>query len=93
MLMIQAEAQLFDQFGDNGYTIISNCDTYVYLGGNDIKTAKAVSERSNIPLHRVLNMPIETNWVFRRGSEPVNGINYDIDALLKKYDLLEEEVR
>ncbi len=93
MLMIQAEAQLFDQFGDNGYTIISNCDTYVYLGGNDIKTAKAVSERSNIPLHRVLNMPIGTNWVFRRGSEPVNGINYDIDALLEKYDLLEEEVR
>ena len=45
MLMIQAESQLTENYGYDGKTIIGNCDTYVYLGGNDIETAKAVAER------------------------------------------------
>lgn len=43
MLMIQAESQLTENYGDDGRTIIGNCDTYVYLGGNDLETAKSVA--------------------------------------------------
>ena len=84
MLMIQAESQLRECYGDDGRTIIGNCDTYVYLGGNDVETAKMVSARSNMPLCRILEMPIGTNWVFRRGSKPVNGRNFDLEAYLKE---------
>ena len=71
MLMIQSEAQLVKGYGSDALTIISNCDTYVYLGGNDISTARSVSERSDKSLRQILNMPIGSCWVFRRGSEPI----------------------
>ena len=70
MLMIQSEAQLRQGYEHDAQTIISNCDTYVYLGGNDVQTAKAVSERCDKPLNEVLYMPVGHCWVFRRGSQP-----------------------
>ncbi len=72
MLMIQAEAQLKAGYGDDDKTIISNCDTYAYFGGNDVGTAEMVSTRCDRPLHDVLYMPVGKCWVFRRGTEPVN---------------------
>ena len=70
MLMIQSEAQLRQGYDHDAQTIISNCDTYIYLGGNDVQTAKAVSERCDKPLNEVLYMPVGHCWVFRRGSKP-----------------------
>lgn len=95
MLMIQAESQLTESYGYDGKTIIGNCDTYVYLGGNDIETAKAVAERCDVPVRKILNMPIGTNWIFRRGQAPVNSHNFDLDRLLVEKKLLhgEEEAR
>lgn len=71
MLLLQSEAQLEQSYGFDAKTIIANCDTYAYLGGNDVKTAQAVSERCNKPMNQVLNMPIGSCWVFRRGEPPV----------------------
>ena len=71
MLMIQSEAQLAQGYGYDWATIVSNCDTYVYLSGNDVRTAQAVSERWNKPLAKVLYMPVGHCLVFRRGSQPV----------------------
>ncbi len=84
MLMIQAESQLQSYYESDKDTIINNCDTYVYLGGNDLETAEAVAKRSNKPLHNILSMPVGTNWVFRRGTIPVNGRNFDLDDLEDK---------
>ncbi|MCR5403946.1 MAG: TraM recognition domain-containing protein [Butyrivibrio sp.] len=78
-----AETQLINGYGEDGRTIIGNCDTYVYMGGNDVGTAQAVAERCDISLKKILNMPVGTNWIFRRGQAPQNGKNYDLDALLK----------
>ena len=72
VLMIQAESQLTQLYGHDGRTIIGNCDTYVYLGGNDLDTARAVSERSDRPLNGILNMPVGDMWIFRRGEAPLN---------------------
>lgn len=84
MLMIQAEAQLTSSYGEDGATIISNCDTYVYLGGNDVKTAQAVAERADVPMKKILNMPVGTNWIFRRGQAPVNGKNFKLETCFEK---------
>lgn len=70
ILILQSEAQLIHGYGDSAHTIIDNCDTIIYMGGNDVQTARMVSERSNQPLHKILNMPLCTNWIFRRGSAP-----------------------
>ena len=83
MLMVQAESQLASSYGDDWATIIGNCDTYVYLCGNDVKTAQAVAERADVPMKKVLNMPVGTNWIFRRGQAPVFGKNFDLETYLK----------
>ena len=80
MLMIQAESQLTEAYRNDGKTIIGNCDTYVYMGGNDVETAKAVAERCDMPVKKILNMPVGTNWIFRRGQAPINAVNIDLDS-------------
>ena len=87
MLMIQAESQLTDGYGCDGKTIIGNCDTYVYLGGNDVETAKAVAERCDVPVKKILNMPVETNWIFRRGQTPICGHNFELEPFLAERGL------
>lgn len=71
MLLIQSEAQLRQGFEMDAFTIISNCDTYAYIGGNDVETADSISIRVDRPLSDVLYMPVGECIVFRRGSKPV----------------------
>lgn len=92
MLMLQAESQLFSYYATDGSTIIGNCDTYVYLGGNDLETAKAVAERCNLPVLKILNMPIGTNWIFRRGESPINGKNFRLEPFLEEKGIKEHKI-
>ncbi len=72
MLLLQSESQLESMYGESdATTIINNCDTYVYLGGMDLKTCQNVSKRLNRPLEDVLYMPIGQEFIFRRGQKPV----------------------
>lgn len=80
MLMVQCESQLEECYGHDGRTIIGNSDTYIYMGGNDLETAKAVAARCDLPLKKILYMPVGTNWIFRRGQLPINGKNFDLDS-------------
>lgn len=82
MLMIQAESQLMAAYDDDGQTIIGNCDTYVYLGGNDTNTAWEVARRSDIPLTKILTMPQKSTLIFRRGEKPVRSSVFDVQPLL-----------
>ena len=91
MLMIQSEAQLKEGYEEDDKTIIANCDTYVYLGGNDLDTAKKVAERCDIPAKKVLNMPVGTGWLFRRGQQPLNISLFDIDTFLKEMKITNEK--
>ena len=79
MIMIQALAQLRAAYGEDGTTIVGNCDTMIYLGTNDVETAQNIADRIDKPLHDILYMPVNTNWVFRRGQEPVNSRNIDLE--------------
>lgn len=78
-LLLQSESQLESMYGsDDAATIINNCDTYLYMGGMDLKTGRSISERLNIPLDEVLYMPIGQVCIFRRGQRPIITSRYDI---------------
>lgn len=78
-LLLQSESQLEQMYGlENATTIINNCDSYIYLGGMDLKTARNISLRLNVPLDEVLYMPIGQEVLFRRGQRPIVTRRYDI---------------
>lgn len=78
-LLLQSETQLISMYGDEAaVSIINNCDTYVYMGGTDIKTCQNISYRLNMPTHKVMSLPLEQVAVFRRGSKPYIGRRYQI---------------
>ena len=80
---MQSESQLESMYGsDDATTIINNCDTYLYMGGMDLKTGRSISERLNTPLEDVLYMPIGQVCIFRRGQKPI---------ITSRYDILEDE--
>lgn len=83
-LLIQSESQLISIYGsDAATTIINNCDSYVYMGSNDLHTAQNISLRANRPLEDVLYMPIGSQILFRRGQKPI---------LSQRYNILENEI-
>lgn len=88
VLCCQSESQLSSIYSEGEKTtIINNCDTYIYMGGNDLATADNVSRRINRPLEFVLNMPIGKEFIFRRGSKPIVTERFDIfhSKLYRKY--------
>ncbi|MBQ1492273.1 MAG: type IV secretory system conjugative DNA transfer family protein, partial [Blautia sp.] len=49
-LLLQSDSQLVGMYGEaNAVTIRNNCDCYLYLGGNDLQTARDISMRLNLP--------------------------------------------
>lgn len=79
LIVLQSESQLMKGYGFSAHTIIDNCDTLIYMGGNDVDTATTIAKRANKPLSRILDMPVGTNWVFRRGEKPRYSRTIDID--------------
>lgn len=97
-LILQSEAQLMKSGIGADTTIISNCDTYIYMGSNDIGTAKAVSIRCNKPLEKILYMPVGNCQIFTRGKKPVYAEISDRPVLPEQYliqsapEMLSEEL-
>ena len=78
-IILQDESQLDAMYSDEeAKTIMNNNDTLVYLGGNDINTARDISLRLNVPLDEVLYMPLNTLLFFRRGHRPVKAERYPL---------------
>lgn len=67
-IILQSESQLVKGYGPSAQTIIDNCDTLIYMGGRDENTVQKFSRFANVPFDEMLNMPLNTNWVFRRGT-------------------------
>ena len=86
-LLIQSESQLSSLYGnDSATTIINNCDTYVYMGSNDLDTARNIGMRAGIMTEDCLNMKLGNQIIFRRGSKPKFSKRYNIteNELYKK---------
>ncbi len=90
-MLLQSESQLSSIYGQNAATtIIDNCDSYVYLGSMDLKTAENMSTRANEPLDEILSMPVGQEIVFRRGQKPQKTTRYNLYADKEYKDMLEK---
>lgn len=85
-LLLQSESQLESMYGDTAATtIINNCDSYVYMGGMDIQSAKSVSMRLDAPVSDVLYMPVGQEFIFRRGIKPIVTKRFDTDRFINEH--------
>lgn len=79
-LVIQSLSQLEGLYGHaHAQTIINNCDSCLYLGGTDLETARYFSEKLDRQVSTVLNLPLDSLFLFTRGSEPRKALKYDLE--------------
>lgn len=50
-------------------TIINNCDTMLYMGGQDVDTAKFFADKAGRLPERILELDLDHEWVFTRGQK------------------------
>lgn len=78
-LIVQSLSQLEDLYGPaKAQTIINNCDHCLYLGGTDTQTARYFAEKFNCQVSTVLNLPLDSAFLFTRGSEPRRVRKYEL---------------
>jgi len=70
-LILQSLSQLESLYGHaKAMTIINNCDNLLYLGGQDVETARYIGIKADKPTSAILNMPLSKAWLFTRGQAP-----------------------
>lgn len=78
-IIIQSLTQLASLYGkDRALTISNNCDNWLYLGGQDVETAKVFAQKTNRPVIEILQMDIDAAHLFTRGTKSKD---------IKKYNL------
>ena len=76
-VILQSISQLDTLYDKSGaMTIINNCDSQLYLGGQDVDTAEYFSVKANKPSSAILSMPLNHAYLFVRGREPVQTETY-----------------
>ena len=79
-ILLQSDTQLISNYGESkARSIINCCDTYLYLGGNDISTIESISLRSGKKIKEIVNMPLNHLYIFRRGEVYYYGKVYDLN--------------
>ncbi len=70
-IILQSITQLDALYGQaKARTIINNCDQMIYMGGQDLETAKYICERANKNLASVLGLLPGQGYLFIRGRKP-----------------------
>lgn len=77
MLVCQSVQQLRMDYHEDAQTIISNCDNLVFMGTNDVETAKEFSVRLDIPICDILSQKRGRIYIFRAGEKPIEDNRYD----------------
>lgn len=89
-IILQSITQLAGLYGqDKATTIINNCDNCLYLGGQDIETAKFIGIKANKTTNTILNMPLSDVYLCTRGQEARKVEKYNI-CEHEKYNELPE---
>ena len=79
-IILQSLSQLEAVYGHHkAITIINNCDHLLYLGGQDVETAKYISVKANKSVHTILDMPLDHAWLFTRGSKAQEVEKYKLE--------------
>lgn len=78
-IILQSLSQLESIYGQSrAMTIVNNCDNCLYLGGQDVETAKYISFKANKTVDSILNLPLGEAYLFTRGSMPRKVQKFDI---------------
>lgn len=86
-LVVQSLTQLTSMYSEpKAMTIINNCDSCLYLGGQDVNTANYMSVKANKTADTILNMPVGDAWLFVRGQKPQQVNKYNV----KNHELYQE---
>ncbi|MBR1702008.1 MAG: type IV secretory system conjugative DNA transfer family protein [Lachnospiraceae bacterium] len=83
VLVLQSLAQLEQSYGAGARTIIDDCDTLIYMGGNDPATAHDIAIRCDKTTQTILHMPLGSSWIFRRGEKPFSCRNMELNDYLR----------
>ena len=79
-LIVQSLSQLEGLYDHaKAQTIVNNCDHCLYLGGTDTQTARYFAEKFNCQVSTVLNLPLDSLFLFTRGSQPQKAQKYELD--------------
>lgn len=80
-VILQSLSQLEASYGHHkAMTIINNCDHLLYLGGQDVETARYISAKVNKSATSVLQMPLDGAWLFERGTAPRQVPKYALES-------------
>lgn len=90
-VILQSLSQLEASYGHHkAMTIVNNCDHLLYLGGQDVETARYIATRANKSMTSVLQMPLDHAWLFERGAAPRQVLKFNLSDL-PLYPELEDE--
>ena len=69
-VILQSLSQLEGMYNKGqASTIINNCDTMLYMGGQDVDTAKFFADKAGRLPERILELDLDHEWVFTRGQK------------------------
>ena len=69
-VVLQSLSQLNGMYNEGqASTIINNCDTMLYLGGQDVGTARFFAEKAGRLPEKILAMDLRNAWFFTRGKD------------------------
>ena len=78
-IILQSISQLTSIYGHSeSMTIINNCDNCLYLGGQDVETARYIAAKANKTADTILNMSLNQAYLFTRGRKAKMVEKYDI---------------
>lgn len=78
-IILQSQSQLTSMYGENGAkTIINNMGNILYLGSNDLDTAKWIGSLTGQMVTNVFKLPMNKCFVITLGNIYSNGKNYVI---------------
>lgn len=80
-IIIQSLSQLEALYGHaRAATIINNCDQLLYLGCQDVETARFIGTKANKSINTILQMPLDGAWLFARGERPQEVHKYRLES-------------
>ncbi|MCI9120730.1 MAG: type IV secretory system conjugative DNA transfer family protein [Oscillibacter sp.] len=89
-VILQSISQLEALYGhQKALTILNNCDNCLYLGGQDVETARYISVKANRTADSILNLPLNEAYLFTRGAPPQKVRKFDLTTH-KDYAFLPE---
>lgn len=69
-VILQSLSQLNGMYNEGqASTIINDCDTMLYMGGQDVRTAKFFADKAGKLPETILALPNDKAWLFTRGEE------------------------